>query len=68
MATQAEGPKSELRWQLQQMSDMQPVTVPDLPQVIKTKVWLSCEGGVCCPRCCAMSVALASSSTQVHTT
>jgi hypothetical protein len=44
---------------LQQMSD---VTMPNPPKVINTCMWLWCEGGAGCTRCCAMSAGLAPSS------
>jgi hypothetical protein len=43
---------------LQQLSGIQPVTMPNPPTVTKTCMWLLCEGDVGCARCCAMSAAL----------
>jgi protein-arginine kinase activator protein McsA len=40
------------------MSGIEPVTMPNPPEVTKTCMWLLCEGDVGCARCCAMSAAL----------
>jgi hypothetical protein len=44
------------------MSGTQPVTMANPPKIINTGMWLWCEGGVGCTRCCAMSATLAPSS------
>jgi hypothetical protein len=36
-----------------------PSALSSPPYVIYTGMWLSCERGVCCTKCCAMSPALA---------
>jgi hypothetical protein len=36
------------------MSGIEPVTMPNPPEVTKTCMWLLCEGDVGCTRCCAM--------------
>jgi hypothetical protein len=61
-AIEVPGCKSELQWKLQQMSGIQPVTMPNPPKDINTCMWLWCEGAVGCTRCCAMLAALAPSS------
>jgi hypothetical protein len=43
------------------MSDIQPVTLLNPPNMINTCMWIWCEGGVGCTRCRAMSAALAPS-------
>jgi hypothetical protein len=40
------------------MPGIEPVTMPNPPEVTKTWMWLLCEGDVGCTRCCAMSAAL----------
>jgi hypothetical protein len=54
--------RNELQKKLQQMSAIQPVTMPKPTKVINTCMWLWFVGGVGCTRCCAMSAALAPSS------
>jgi hypothetical protein len=50
--------KLQLQWKLQQMSGVEPVTMPNPPEATKTCMWLSCEGDVGCTRCFALSAAL----------
>jgi hypothetical protein len=40
------------------LAGIEPVTMPNPPEVTKTGMWLFCEGDVGCTRCCAMSAAL----------
>jgi hypothetical protein len=40
------------------MSGVEPVTMPNPPEVTTTCMWPLCEGEVGCTRCCAMSAAL----------
>jgi hypothetical protein len=40
------------------MSGIEPVTMPNSPEVTTTCMWLLREGDVGCTRCCDMSAAL----------